>query len=309
MTLIFFGSDDFALVNLQRLISSPFPVVACVMRPDKPKGRGMKLAASPTKEFALKNKIPVLQPTDLNEASFIRELQKFQADIFVVIAYGKILPAEILKIPKFFCINVHGSLLPKYRGAAPINWAIINGDHTTGVTVIKMNEIMDAGEIINAQSMPMSDDDTAVTLRARMAQTSADLLVKTLQAIATKKFQLTKQDLSDVTYAPKLTKELGVINWKEDAAAIHNLVRGLLPWPGAFTFFEGKRLKILETGIGPKLTEKWQPGTIVEIKQEGLRIAAGDKILIVKKVHLEGAKPMDAHSFAIGHKLTTGCQL
>ena len=254
MTLIFFGSDDFALVNLQRLISSPFPVVACVMRPDKPKGRGMKLAASPTKEFALKNKIPVLQPTDLNEASFIRELQKFQADIFVVIAYGKILPAEILKIPKFFCINVHGSLLPKYRGAAPINWAIINGDHTTGVTVIKMNEIMDAGEIINAQSMPMSDDDTAVTLRARMAQTSADLLVKTLQAIATKKFQLTKQDLSDVTYAPKLTKELGVINWKEDAAAIHNLVRGLLPWPGAFTFFEGKRLKILETGIGPKLT-------------------------------------------------------
>ena len=172
--------------------------------------------------------------------------------------------------------------MPKYHGAALINWAIINGDHTTGVTVIKMNEIMDAGEIINAQSMPMSDDDTAVTLRARMAQTSADLLVKTLQAIATKKFQLTKQDLSDVTYAPKLTKELGVINWKEDAAAIHNLVRGLLPWPGAFTFFEGKRLKILETGIGPKLTEKWQPGTIVEIKQEGLRIAAATKSSLLK---------------------------
>src|SRR3989344_2026568 len=306
MNIIFFGSDDFALVNLERLARSSFSVAACVTQPDKPKGRGMKVASSPIKEFALKNKIPLLLPADLREISFINALKEIQADLFVVIAYGKILPAEILNIPKIFCINVHGSLLPKYRGAAPINWAIIHGDRTTGVTVIKMNEMMDAGEIVSQQTIPIEEQDTAVTLRAKMAQTSTELLLKTIQSIAEKKFQLTKQDLTSVSHAPRLSKELGVIKWKDKADTIHNLVRGLLPWPAAYTYFNGKRLKILETHLTVLPSGKFAPGEILEIKKEGFLVAAADKALLIKQVHLEDSKPMDAHSFAIGYRPSPG---
>ena len=307
MNIIFFGSDDFALVSLERLFRSDVKVVACVTQPDKAKGRGLKVQPSVIKEFAVKNKIPVLQPDFLRYDEVIEQLKSFHADLFVVIAYGKILPPEILALPKIFCINVHGSLLPKYRGAAPINWAIINGDKKTGVTVIKLNEMMDAGEILSQREMDISDKDTAFSVRARMAPLGADLLLETIKTIEKKTFKLTKQDFSKVTNASKLTKELGIIKWNEKAQTIHNLVRGLLPWPGAFTFYKGKRLRLLETRLPETpLNVKSAPGSVIEISKAGILISASDRPILVTRVHLEDGKPMEAHSFAIGHKLAAG---
>lgn len=310
MNIVFFGSDDFALVSLERLFRSQLKVLACVTQPDKPKGRGMKVQPSVIKEFALKNRILVLQPDFLRYDEVIEQLKAFQADLFIVIAYGKLIPPEILALPKIFCINVHGSLLPKYRGAAPINWAIMNGDKKTGVTVMKLNEMIDAGEIISQREMDIADEDTALTLRTKMAQAGAELLEETVRSIETKKFKLTKQDLSKVTYASKLTRELGIIKWNEKAQTIHNLVRGLLPWPAAFTYFKGKRLKVLETHLkddklAPGITgAKW--GTVLKIGKEGILVAASDGPILVTKVHYEDSKPMDAHSFAMGHRLAHG---
>lgn len=310
MNIVFFGSDDFALVSLERLFRSQSRILACVTQPDKPKGRGMKVRPSVIKEFALKNKIPVLQPDFLRYDEVIEQLKAFQADLFIVIAYGKLIPPEILALPKIFCVNVHGSLLPKYRGAAPINWAILNGDKKTGVTVMKLNEMIDAGEIISQREMDIADEDTALTLRTKMAQVGAELLEETVRSIETKKFKLTKQDLSKVTYASKLTRELGIIKWNEKAQTIHNLVRGLLPWPAAFTYFKGKRLKVLETHmkddkLAPGITGV-KSGTVLRIGKEGILVAASDRTILITKVHYEDSKPMGAHSFAMGHRLAQG---
>ena len=307
MNIIFFGSDDFALASLERLFRSDVKVLACATQPDKPKGRGMKVQPSAIKEFALKNKIPVLQPDSLRDDKVFEQLKAFQADLFVVIAYGKILPSEILSLPRIFCINVHGSLLPEYRGAAPINWAIINGDQKTGVTVMKLNETMDAGEIISQREMDITDEDTAVSLRRKMAQTGAELLLETIQAIVKRNFKLAQQDISKVTYAPKLTRELGVIKWTEKAQTIHNLVRGLLPWPAAFTFYKGKRLRILETRLPEaKLPPSSKPGCVLGLNKTGILVRTADGAILVTRVHMEDSKPMEAHSFAIGHKLAAG---
>ena len=307
MNIIFFGSDDFALVSLERLFRSNNKVLACVTQPDKPKGRGMKLQPSVIKEFAVRSKIPVLQPDFLRYDDVIEQLKAFQADLFIVIAYGKILPPEILLLPNIFCVNVHGSLLPKYRGAAPINWAIINGDKKTGVTVMKLNEMMDAGEIISQQEIDIAEDDTAISLRMKMAQIGAELLAETIATIENKTFKLTKQDFSMVTNASKLTKELGIIRWTEKAQTIHDLARGLLPWPGAFTFYKGKRLKVLETRIkDDKLPSAAMSGCILEIGKNGFVVAASDKPILVTQVHYEDGKPMNAYSFAQGHRLVPG---
>ena len=236
----------------------------------------------------------------------LRELLP-EAELFVVIAYGKILPSEVLAIPEIFCVNVHGSLLPKYRGAAPINWAILNGDKTTGVTVIKLNEMMDAGEIISQRKMDIADDDTAVSLKANMARLGAELLLEAVHAIQKKAFKLIKQDLSEVTYAPKLTKELGIIKWNEKAKVIHDYVRGLLPWPGAFFFYQGKRLRLLETRLlEAKLPAVSSPGSVLEVSKSGILVSAADRPVLITRVHPEGGKPMAAHSFAMGYKIIPG---
>ncbi len=305
MKLLFFGSDDFALMSLQALLESDHRVVACATQPDRPKGRGLKLSPNVIKEFAVKNKIPVLQPDFLRGDKVIAELKNFEADLFVVIAYGKILPAEILSLPKIFCLNVHGSLLPKYRGAAPINWAIINGDHQTGVTVMKLNETMDAGDIINQQPVAINEDDTAISLRAKMAQVGVELLLRTLHSIENKNFKLIKQDLSQVSYAPKLSKELGVIRWSEKAKTIHDLVRGLLPWPSAHSYFNGKRLKILQTKIATSKSQG-RPGEIADIQKEGILVSTASEHVLIQQVQPEDGKPMKAHAFAIGQRLKVG---
>ena len=306
MNIVFFGSDDFALKSLEKLIGSKFQISACVTQVDKPKGRGLKVAEGPIKQFAVKNSIPVLQPAKLSDLVFIDELRSFNSDLFVVIAYGKILPKEVLSTPKLFCVNVHGSLLPKYRGAAPINWAILNGDKKTGVTIIKMNPYMDAGDIISQEELIIREDDTAVTLREKMAEAGAELLLKTIQSIEKNSHTSEKQDLSQVSYAPKLSKELGVIKWDEKAQAIYNSIRGLVPWPSAYTYFNGKVLKILEAEIRPVASPKAVPGEVVFLTKEGFVVAALKDALHITKVHLESGKPMDAKSFAAGHKLHVG---
>ncbi len=305
MKIVFFGSDDFAAENLQKLIDDGFTIVACVTQPDRPSGRGLKVIFSPIKIIAEGNRIPLFQPDNLRDEKFISQLKSFQADLFVVIAYGKILPSIVLEIPKLFCINVHGSLLPRYRGAAPINWAIINGDKETGFSIIKMNSKMDAGEIVAQEKMKILDDDNSQVLRERMARQSASCLANTITQIAAGKVTLTPQDVSKVTIAPKLNKELGRIDWKKSSREIHNLVRGLLPWPAAYTTFNGKSIKILKTAIATEANST-EPGTIIQIKKNGILVSCGNDALLLQQVQPESSKPMEAVGFAAGHKVQAG---
>ena len=305
MKLIFFGSDDFAAVHLKALVASSHDVVACVTQPDRPKGRGMKVLFSPIKDIALEHKIPLLQPEHLKSEDIISRLKGYQADFFVVIAYGQILSTSVLSIPKFFAINVHTSLLPKYRGAAPINWAIINGDEESGVTIIKMNAALDAGEIVSQQKVKIDAQDTSVSLREKMMAQGPQVLLKTIEDLSRNHYTLKGQDAKFVTQAPKLTKELGKINWGQPARTIHNLVRGLLPWPGAYTDFKGKRLKVLVTDL-LAAKDVASPGEIVSVNKQGIVVSTGSGNVLLKSVHLESSKPMDAYNFVIGHQLKKG---
>ena len=309
MRIIFFGSDDFAALHLLKLLESHDEVVACVTQPDKPKGRGMNIVESPIKTMAVARKIPLLQPESLKNDEIRAELKSFEADVFIVVAYGKILPANILSVPRIFCVNVHGSLLPKYRGAAPINWAIINGDEETGVTVMKMSPILDAGEIILQASLSIGPDDTAISLRLRMAQLGAVTLIEALNKIRKESHTLTRQDLAKVSYAPKLTKELGHVDWKDPAVRIWNLVRGLQPWPGVSTSFQGKSFKILESKVDDLESSSVSPGTVIDINKNGVLVSTGKQSLLIKQVHPQSGKPMEARSFASGRKLIVSSKL
>jgi len=306
MDIIFFGSDDFAAIHLQSLIKSPHHVVACVTQPDRPKGRGMHVLFSPVKEWAQTNKIPVLQPEKLDDGAFRDELRKYPSDIFVVIAYGKFLPKSLLDIPRHGAVNVHASLLPKYRGAAPINWAILNGDKESGVTVIQINGRMDAGDILGAHKIKIEPGETSVSLRAKMLEAGPGLLERILGAIAAGKCKPAVQDEALATHAPKLIKALGRIEWKKDAAEVIHLVRGLLPWPGAYIEYQGKRLKVLEAQQVNKDVSGNEPGQVVETGKEGILVATGKWMILLKRVHLQDAKPMNAHSFVVGHEVEVG---
>ncbi len=306
MKIIFFGSDDFAVTNLEALIQSEHEVVACVTQPDRAKGRGLKIEPSVIKQCAQKQGITVFQPENLKDDRFIRQLKNYNCDLFVVIAYGKILPPELLQIPYVCAMNVHASLLPKYRGAAPINWVIINGEKETGVSIIKMNAQMDAGDIFAQAKIKIEEQDTAITLKAKLAQISAKLLISTINSLEKNAYTLTVQDNHAMTYAPKLTKEMGLIDWSKKAIEIHNLVRGLLPWPTAYTFFKRKLLKILETQVTPLDLKSYQPGEVIQIVKSGFIVVTGDQALLIKKVHLEASRLMEANHFVLGHSIKRG---
>jgi methionyl-tRNA formyltransferase len=306
MTIIFFGSDDFAVTNLHLVLGSRHKVLACVTQPDRPQGRHLKLTPSAVKEAALAQKIPVLQPTDLKDTGFLNELQSLEADVFVVIAYGRILPPVVLEIPKQFCVNMHGSLLPQYRGAAPINWAIINGDDITGVSAIRMNEAMDTGDIVAQDKIKIAPEDTAVTLRAKMAELSGKLLIRVLDSIESGEASFDKQDEEAVSQAPKLTKDLGLIRWDKDADAICRMARGLLPWPCAYTYCNGKVLKVLEAQTADSQGSRFKPGQVITASKDGIVVAAGKKAVVLRTVRPEGSKSMSAASFLAGHPLNPG---
>ncbi len=293
---------------MEALLQTSHQIAACITQPDKQKGRGMKVVFSPIKEIALQHKIPLFQPESFKDPQIIQDLKKFDADLFVVIAYGRILPQSVLDIPKKMAINVHGSLLPKYRGAAPINWAILNGDKETGVSIIKMNVKMDAGEILAEEKLAILDTDDAVTLRQKMAQKGKNLLIKTMESIDQHSFVLKKQDERQVTLAPKLTKELGRISWQKKAEEIHRLVGGLQPWPGAFTSYKGKQLKLYSTRVIPEKSSG-TCGQVLNLDKNGILIQTGKEALLIQEVQLEGSNKMTAQQFIIGHRLELGAIL
>lgn len=299
------GTPEPAAKVLESLISSQHEIACVVTQPDRPKGRGQKITFSPVKELAVKHGLPLEQPEKVKKNQvFVSLLKSLKPDIIIVVAYGRILPKEILGLPKFGCVNIHASLLPKYRGAAPIQWALLNGEKETGLTIMQLNEGLDTGDIIKQEKVFIDEDDTTPVLTEKLFKRAGNLLRKALAEIEAGKTKLQKQDDAKASYASLITKEAGEIDWKKSAAEIHNRVRAMIPWPVARTFYKGKLLKIWQTKLhiidlaqGSNL-----PGTIIEIvKNVGFIVATGKGHLLVTSVQLEGKKRMPAYNFVIGH--------
>ena len=300
------GTPDFAVPSLQALLEAGHAVCGVFTQPDKPKNRGMKLQASPVKEFALSKEIPVFQPGKLRDGTALAQMQSLDPELIVVAAYGRILPEDILNAPPYGCINVHSSLLPKYRGAAPINWAILNGEKETGVTIMHMAPELDAGDIILQRSTPIGPDETAPELFDRLAQMGGALLVEAVAQLQAGTAPQIPQDGSQATYAPMLSRELSPLDWSKPAQALHNQVRGLLPWPAAAGVFSGIRCKVFLTDIIDHTTTA-KPGTVVEAGKGGIVMACGGgSLLRILELQLDGKKRMAAADFLRGHPLATG---
>ena len=293
MRVIFMGTPEFAVPSLKELTKSA-EVLCVVTQTDKPKGRGKKILPPPIKIFAEKFKIPVLQPEKLKAPEIIAQLDEFNADLIVVVAYGKILPQTILDLPKFGCINVHASLLPKYRGAAPIEWSIINGEKVTGVTTMKMNEGLDTGDILLTSEVKISEDMILPDLQEVLSVEGAKLLIETINRL--KEIQPVKQDDSLSTYAPMLTKETGRIDWKKSAREIHNLVRGL--YGGAFSFIDGQRFKIWRTKIS---SQSKLPAGEIKIDGKIFYVGTGDGTLEILELQAPNAKKLSATNYLAGN--------
>ena len=309
MRIVFFGSDDFAAVHLEHLLTRGYEILACVTGPDKPQGRGLKLACSPIKKIALDRNLPCIQPVSLKDVGVVETLRSYDADIFVVVAYGRLLTNEILELPRILCMNVHGSLLPKYRGAAPVNWAILNGDQETGVTIQKMALALDAGDIMAQEKILIDDQENAAQLRGRMARVGAGLLLRILEEYPSGEFSFYPQDMNQVTHAPKLTREMGIIDWNRQVRSIRDQVRGLQPWPGAYTVYHGKILKIIRVERTTEDSGIFTPGEVSRVDKNGLYVACLDKILLIKEVKPEAGKIMPAQSFVAGYKISPGDKL
>jgi len=308
LRVVFFGTPSFAVPTLDALLASRHSVIAVVTQPDRPRGRGQRTTASPVKEAAVAAGIPILQPAAVKTREFAAELGGLAADIAVVAAYGQILTEQLLAIPRLGMINVHASLLPHYRGAAPIHRAIIAGDFSTGVTIMRMVRALDAGAMIATQRVEIGEDDTSVDLEDRLARLGAGLLARTLDEIAAGRAHETPQDDSAATYAPRLSKDDGRVDWSRNALEIHNLIRGLHPWPHAVTFVRGVRL-ILHRSHPTGRTSTDAPGTILEAAADRLTIATGDSALDLLEIQAEGKRPMHIREFLAGHPLTLGTRL
>lgn len=311
MKIVFFGTAEFGVNSLESLIKAGHRIQAVVTQPDRKKGRGQKLQPSPIKLLAGQYGLPVYQP--IKPADIIPDLKKPNPDLFVVVSYGCILPKQILEIPGLGCINLHPSLLPKYRGAAPINWALISGEERTGLTIIRMDEKMDSGEIILQQAVEISPDDNAVSLSEKLSLKGAKILLKAVKLIEEGKAKFLSQDKAEATYAPKLKKEDGLIDWGKSASVVHKQVRGTIPWPGTYTHIKGKTLKIWKTRVCSEPKEssaQTKPGRIIGVdKEKGILVKTGEGILCLKELQLEGKKRMDFTRFLLGHPLTPGQML
>lgn len=304
MKVIFMGTPDFAVPTLKGLINE-YGVEAVLTQPDRPRGRGNKVTPSPIKEVATAYNISVLQPENLRkERDIIDQIKEIKPDIIVVVAYGQILPKEVLDIPKFGCINVHASLLPKYRGAAPYQWAVINGEETTGVTTMYMAEGLDTGDMILKSEIPIEDKDTAGTIHDKLSVIGAKVLLDTLKLIEQNQAPREKQDDSRSTYAPMLKKKDGLIDWNKSSEDIYNLIRGLNPWPSAYTYLDGKILKVWEANISENKYEGL-PGQIIDIEDDQLLVKTGDGILLLKEIQLQGRKRMPVKEFLKGYEVNT----
>ncbi|MCD5390779.1 methionyl-tRNA formyltransferase [candidate division NPL-UPA2 bacterium] len=312
MRIVFMGTPQFALPSLKALIEYG-EVVGVVSQPDRAKGRGRKVEAPAVKVAAESSQLPIYQPTDLHHPEFMDWLRDREPEVIIVVAYGEILPPEILQLPKWGCFNAHPSLLPKYRGAAPIEWAIIKGEERTGMTIILMNEKMDRGDIILQESVEIGPDDTAGILCGRLAPLAAKLLLKSLEMIRQGKAVYIPQDDRKATYAPPLKKQDGLIDWGASGQDIHNLVRGLNPRPGAYTYLRETALKVWETELVPCSSfpgHNCQLGKILEvIKDKGIVVATGDSTILIKEVQGEGGKRMSVSDYLRGHRFEVGSVL
>ena len=306
MRVIFMGTPDFSVGTLEALIAAGHEVCLAVTQPDKPKGRGGKMQYTPVKEKALFYNIPVYQPKRVRDPECVEELRKYNADVMVVIAFGQILPKEILEMTPYGCINVHASLLPKYRGAAPIQWAIIEGEEVTGVTTMQMDEGLDTGDMILKTEVPVAADETGASLHDKLAAAGAALCVETLKALEDGTAVREKQGESPTAYAKMLTKELGDIDWAEPAVKIERLVRGLNSWPGTYTHWTGKLMKIWRAAAEASETADVQPGTVVSVEKESFAVQTGDGVLRVLEVQMPGKKRMYAGAFMRGNTMEPG---
>ena len=305
MRILFMGTPDFAVASLRRLVEDGHEICGVFTQPDKPKNRGMKMTFSPVKEYALTQNLPVYQPVTMKDGTALETCRQLAPELIVVAAYGRILPEELLQVPPYGSINVHSSVLPKYRGAAPINWAILNGEQETGVTIMYMAKELDAGDIIHCLKTPIDPEETAQELTERLALLGAQALAETVELLQTGKAVRTPQDHSAQTYAPMLSKALSPMDWNRPALALHNQVRGLIPWPCASTVLGGKQVQVFRTELGGKTAAA--PGTVVAAGKQGIEVACGDgQTLRITQLQAEGGKRMAAADYLRGHSVQVG---
>lgn len=306
MRIVFFGSPTSALPSLKKLLESNHSIEFIITQPDKPFGRGKKVSPPPVKKIALDQNIPVYQPEKIRkDAEALEKIKKIQPDLNVVVAYGQIIPSSIIYLPKYNSINVHFSLLPKYRGASPVQWAILNGERKTGITIFELNEKMDEGDILTQEEFEILPDEGAVELEARLALKGAELLTETIAKID--EIKPRKQDHSIATYAPLIKKEDGRIDWIKDALHVERQVRAFTPWPSVYTFLGEKRVKIHK---GRKIEDRIEPfsaGEILEVKKEGIEVCCGEgSVFLIESLQPENRNKMDAYAFSLGAKIKPG---
>ena len=308
MKVVFMGTPDFSVGTLEALVLAGHEVVLAVTQPDKPKGRGKEMQFTPVKECALKYNIPVYQPRRVREPECIEELRKYEADIMVVVAFGQILPKEILEMAPYGCVNVHASLLPKYRGAAPIQWAIIDGETITGVTTMQMNEGLDTGDMLLKTEVIIEEKETGGSLHDKLADAGAKLCIETLKGLEEGRITPIPQGETTTSYAKMLDKQLGNIDWSKPAVCIERLVRGLSPWPSAYTDWNGKVMKIWDAKVVEDTTTA-DAGTIVKVEKDAFCVQTGEHLLKVCELQIPGKKRMDAGAFLRGYQVKEGEKL
>ena len=311
MNIVFMGTPDFAVPCLKAVIASEHELACVVTQPDKPRGRKLVLTPSPVKEVAMSHGMNVLQPERASAPEFIKEIESLRPDLVVVVAYGKILKKIFLDVPKYGCVNVHASLLPKYRGASPIQHAIMAGERTTGVTTMFIDEGMDTGDIVLQREIPIADEDTSFTMWKKLSDVGAELLMETVELIAAGRAGRRKQDDSLATYAPMLKKEEGEIEWSLPARVIRNRLRGMQPWPGAYTYWtlKGRRI-MLKLLAARALTDlQGEAGGVIKAGDSGLVVGTGEGALLIERLQAEGGRPMSTEEFLRGHRIIPGKKL
>lgn len=308
MRVIFMGTPDFAVPSLEALLTK-HEVVLVVTQPDKPKGRGKKMVPTPVKACALEHGIPVLQPEKVKEPEFVEQLRSYEPDLIAVTAFGQILSEPILEMPKYGCINVHGSLLPKYRGAAPMQWSIIDGEKVTGITTMYMAKGLDSGDMLLKAEVEITDEDTFATIHDKMAMTGANLLLDTLDQLEAGTLERIPQDHDAATYAPMITKETGHIDWSKNRQDIINLIRGLNPVPAAYTIYEEEVLKIFGAALSDVQADSAANGEIVAVVKKGFVVKCGDGCLLITEVQARGGKRMMTDAYLRGHAMKEGILL
>ena len=309
MKILFFGTAKFAVPVLNAILKTNHEISGVVTRPDRPGGRGRMLAPSPAKAAALEKGIACYQPEDLKETVFLNRVEECKPDIFIVVSYGNILHPGLLAVPRLCPLNIHASLLPKYRGASPIQWALINGNEKTGVTIIKMTEKLDAGPILLKEDILIGDEDDAITLSEKLSHLAAEMIVKAVKLVEEGPAVFTPQDDRNATYAPKLHKNDGLINWGKSAGEIFNRIRGMQPWPGTFTYWNGKLLKVWKAKVSSSEGVNPHPGEVESAGKDGIVVTAACGKVLVEELQLAGGRRLPAGDFISGHNLFPGTVL